>query len=761
MRHALRGARDDLSTALGDLSSGSSDVPQAGPDALADPQIDVDITEARAERQRVETEAASLTAQEATLRDQGAAQLLDEADTLNRERLALLDFLSPEKRSAITGFTSAGLDQAASEVRQLTLTLRYHRYIVTRWFSSLRQPGHAIGAWITGNLIEIVECLGLIGVFFWWRRRSGALLRALRARAHASDRLERLPTASPLTRALSFISQTHGPLEWVLFLLLLTWVLPSAVESILEIRVLSSIIAWTFGAAFVVDAINALASSDHVAADEGASIDAAALRVRSLRLVGRTVVGFGLVLVISSMVVGRGTIYSWVFSTCWLASVPILLILVRWWRDVVFRRTDRIRKKSAFQTWVLAHREGWSSFPAATAGGAHLFVASTIRVVRAWVSRFDVTRRFLAYLFRRELTKLGSDQPGFAVGPIDAQAFTALGPETTSAQWIASDLDEPLALLATRIRERRGGIIAIVGERGLGKTSALRRIRDEAASAALLETPTTNLADLRALLAKEAGLPTDATLDAAAQALEASADIHAVLLDDLQHFIRPIIGGLADFDAFLAVASRHCKTTTWVVTIDDVIWQFLERSRGARPVFDDVIRIAPWREEEIVGLLRARTEQAHLTPSFEHLLERLPANADEIDKAEAISQRARDYYRLLWDYAYGNPAVALHMWRRSLGSDSAGSTAVRLFKAMDTSDLERLPDRAIFVLRAVLQLSPANPSQIAQATMLRPADVADALRYALSRAYIEEQGAGYSVSWTWFRAVTLFLKRRH
>ena len=45
--------------------------------------------------------------------------------------------------------------------------------------------------------------------------------------------------------------------------------------------------------------------------------------------------------------------------------------------------------------------------------------------------------------------------------------------------------------------------------------------------------------------------------------------------------------------------------------------------------------------------------------------------------------------------------------------------------------------------------------------MIRLADVADALRYAASRGYIEERDGGYRVTWTWFRAITLFLQRKH
>jgi hypothetical protein len=760
LRSALRAARDAFASSLDELTAQSSHAPVVGPDALADVSVDVDTSAARAQRQRVEVEHARLTADERAVREDSTAQLLDEIDTLNRERLALLDALSPARREAITGFTAAGLDQATSELRQLTLILRYHWHIVTTWIASLRHPDRALGRIVAGGVLGVVEWILAIGAFLWWRRRADGFLEALRERARAESKHARRTTASLAERALTFALEVHRPAEWLLLLVVLTWLLPDAVQAILEVRVASTVATWIFGAGLVIDALNAFAASDG-GLHPISSDDTSALRLQSLRLVGRTVVVFGLILVISSMVVGHGTIYQWVFSTCWLASLPIVLVLVRRWREVVFLRTERARRKTPFQQWVLANRHGWTSFVAATAGAAHLFVTGGIRAGRAWVGRFDVTRRFLAYLFRRELSKLGSERALIVAGDIPPGAFTALGPETESATWVPTSVDETLARVAARLRERRGGIVALVGERGMGKTSALRRIRGGAADCLFLDTPVRGgVAGLCPSLARALGCA-ELTLDEAARTLDASTVHHGILLDDIHHFVHPIVGGLADFDALLAVASHHSKRTTWVFTLDDVIWQFLERSRGARPLFDEVVRLVPWREEEIVGLLRSRTAEAGLAPTFVHLLERQAAGADEIDVQEALARREADYYRLLWDYAFGNPSVALHMWRRSLGVDNQGAAAVRLFAGMDTSDFERLPDKAVFVLRAVLQLAPARPEDIARATMLRPVDVSDALRYAAARGYLEEVDGRYRVTWTWFRAITVFLQRRH
>jgi hypothetical protein len=236
----------------------------------------------------------------------------------------------------------------------------------------------------------------------------------------------------------------------------------------------------------------------------------------------------------------------------------------------------------------------------------------------------------------------------------------------------------------------------------------------------------------------------------------------AILIDDAHRLIHPVMGGLADFDRLIDVARRHSGQGSWVLAVDEVIWSFFERARGARPLFDDVIILAPWREEAIAALLVSRSRQAGIEPSFAHVVEKLPsAEHDEESRDDALARAALGYYRLLWDYAGGNPGVALHMWGRSLGCDADGRACVGIFRAPATDDLERLPDATIFVLRAVVQLELARRDDIARATRLGHGQVDDALRYGLARGYFEIVDDRYRVSWTWFRPITRFLQRRH
>jgi hypothetical protein len=159
-------------------------------------------------------------------------------------------------------------------------------------------------------------------------------------------------------------------------------------------------------------------------------------------------------------------------------------------------------------------------------------------------------------------------------------------------------------------------------------------------------------------------------------------------------------------------------------------------------------------------LLKARSAHAGIAPSFAGLVTEPPED-DEEERADQLARAEANYYRLLWDYAEGNPAVAMHFWRESLHVDPSGSVHVQLFSPPDTRDLESLPDPAVFVLRAVVQLELAVAADLQQATM-RPANqVADALRYAAHRGYVEVIGGRYRLSWAWFRGITNFLQRRH
>ncbi|MCA9624774.1 MAG: AAA family ATPase, partial [Myxococcales bacterium] len=556
--------------------------------------------------------------------------------------------------------------------------------------------------------------------------------------------------------------RVRSPLELLLAVWLAEWLLPKPAQTLLEIQLITTALSWMLGGAVVVQTIDALASDEVLGGRMVSNAsESATLRLRSLRLVGRAVVVIGLILAMTIRLVGRGTIHSWVWSTCWISGIPLFAVLVRWWQPLIYERVGLVRKKTWFDTWVLGHQQGAASFFAAAAASVVLFARGIAHVVKTRVLTFDATRRALAYLFRRGLSKKAEDISQVTSAPLSPALHVALGPETHSTEVVESIADEQLDDIIHRIDAPGGGVFAVVGERGSGKTMLLGRIAETSEAIVQVRCRGDGLAGLTAAVNASLDLPPETPLAEAAEALASRSEDSALLIDDAHHLILPMMGGLADFDRVLDVARSHSDKCTWVFALDEVIWTFFERARGARPLFDEVIHLVPWSEGAIVRLLTHRTEEHGLSPNFGQLVADGATDMSPEERAEAVARIEASYYRLLWDYAGGNPGVALHFWRACLGLDEAGKVVVRLFDAPTTEALEQLPDDAVFVLRAVVQLGVASESNIAKATSLRATTVADALRHGLACGYLEKNDGHYCVTWNWFRAITRFLSRRH
>jgi hypothetical protein len=657
------------------------------------------------------------------------------------------------------GYTAHGLEQAAAEIKQLRLIASYHRRALSDRLGELGQPvqtPHLTVAWLA---LMCGESLLVLALFFVWRRLARAFFAAQRAQLQQRHQRVGLRDLGRAERRLELLALLHNRGSWLVLVLTSFALLPPGLGAVRSIQLLDTTLTWLLSGALAVTAINALASNSRLRQLGDA---AGSLRLRSLRLVGGVVTVFGLTLTLCSRQLGRGTIYSWVLSGCWLSAAPLFLILVSWWRDEVFQRLDAQPGKTALQRWLLHQRRGYQSSLAAMVGAIWLFASGALRAARRWLVGFDLTRRGLAYLFRRELGKLGDHARSAApLARLDETTYERFGPSTPSAHYQATELDLTLTQHAQAIREQRGGVLAIVSERGMGKTTALRRLQELTGDALSIELHVAPAQELLEALCARFALPHGVTLAEAASRLDAPGAPALLLVDGAQHLVRPHTGGLKDFDALLAAARAHSGRCTWVFAFDDAVWPLLKRARGVCPSFDEVIRVPPWPEADIAQLIQARSTALSLAPSFEKLLDEESAEADAFERQLALTERATSYYRLIWDYAGGNPGLALDIWRRALGVDEGGRVFVQLFPRLITTELDRLPDPAAFVLRAVLQMAPATPRQIERATLLTADEVGDALRYSLRRGFVIQLQDRYQVTWTWLRPISRFLQRKH
>ncbi len=747
----LSQARDALRTALSLTTSRERPIPAPASEDASPLLVELDDGSVRALRDELQAETTRLRAQEAELRWERATILRDAVVLMNRARLRLFDDLGERQRNELTGFGPKAVQQVKRELDQITLEATFNLLSVPRGLRNLYERLQTSPGPIVAVLVQV---LVLVLVFVWWRRRADSVLERIQ-RAW----LKRRPQGD-FTRAVAgfawYLRRIRKPLEWLVLLGVLIQLLVARFGTSLGITYLRIVVVWALTGALVVRLIDAIADRQGYSSEFSSK-----LRFRSLRLAGVTIVLVGLVLSITDATVGKGAIYAWVIKTCWFLVIPVGIVLVAWWSGTIFERAAG-QESSATLRWVANRSEGALKFPAAAVGGIYLLVDGVYRFILAKATELAPARRLLAYLSRRGVEKqaLGNDAPAEGE-PIPADVHEKLTSETASdEELVRSYMSPEVHAMRALVRSERASIVAIVGERGEGKTTFLGRVVHDLDDRERYEVrcESGGFPAFFAQLAAAVDLQADAEESQVVERLNERAP-KVVAIDDAHRLIKPLIGGLRDIDRLVRLMRGGHPETTWLIAMSMPAWHYVQRARSQRTGFDQVIELLPWEEEQIIKLVEQRNAVAGITPSFEELVVPQQFAGSRVSEDE---RTRRDFYRILWDYAGGNPLVALHFWRESLYvRASDGQICVRLPKVPSARDLDGKPNSLYFVLRTITQLERASEEDIVRCTDLDQADVADALRAAKVHGYVEERDRLFEISTHWYRAVTGILSRKH
>lgn len=751
IRTELANMRSSLRDELERVGNAGDDVPASGEGLDRDLPSSVErpgLIELRAE---VDEKYTTLVELERSVGWELAEGLRDDVVLVNQTRLTLLEMASPGVRSSVTGFGASGVDQVKRELQQISLEVRFH---VMRLGQSQKSLFADVGSNSLGLLIGVAKLALVVVVFIWWRRNGATLLKRLHRSLRERD---------PQTRIVGIAATSVWYLERIrrpLVLLLVLWVLFGVLgdfDALPVFDLLWIVALWVLLGLSAILLVDALAARETLYTDQ--TQDTSELRIHSLRVVGLNIIVVGLALSLTSAVVGKGAIYSWMISTCWLLSFPVALYLVHRWGPIVFERVAARPDQTGFTKWVTAKRSGVQSFPAAAAAAVYLLGAGLASWVMRQLSGLEATRRLLAYLFRREVAKqAAASKADTRYKPISTEVYDAFHPDSVITEQLGDVATEAIASVVEKASTPTPTFTAIVGERGSGRPAFLACVKKEVGAdrVRIVQCPEEGFDALAVELAKMCG-------DASLRGPELTAAIEAlgtavVAIDGLERLIVPAVNGLRGLDAFTKLARRVGGKISWIVTIGAASWHFIRRAREDRVFFEQVVPLPQWTEDQLGDLIRTRCKAAGIDPSFEGLT--VPRKAD-VPLPEQENRTEASYYRLLWDFSNGNPAVALHAFRESLFINPDGATVVRLFREPPPEQIENLSMTLLFILRSVVQLEFATSQEIESATQIPKNDIKDALRFCVSRGYLDAVGPGFRLSWPWYRTITTVLRRQH
>ena len=641
-----------------------------------------------------------------------ARRLADHLAHVSRVRLDLLDLVGAARRGRVVGLGAESVREAQAEGRLMAQLVEH---------GALTLEGRARTFFTELTVSPVPALVGLFQLMLLvlvWR----VINRWVRQTLLAWED-ETVDGSARKTKLAPYIGSVRRPAMWLALLTLLLRLPPLSEMPGVDAAWMA--VLWILGTRIVIGLLNV-----HFSSRRRSSRQRDAMRLRSLRLAGTWVATVGTILSVTAAIVGQGAIYAWVVRICFALAVPIVLLIVMWWKPYLWEDLDakqapegilaslRARKRNLVWTMVLAVHTVWTLLA---------------RFAIGLVSRLDATRHFRAHLLRRQVAVRRAAEDGSKLTPVNALVLKRLDPARPAEKTLEMGIECVDELLALPARSTA----VVIAERGGGKSTVLARVAHQAAGEVIALRTASTAADVEKHVRDKCG---------ASASLEGT----TVLLDDAHRLVRPCIGGLDEFDAILMLAEQ--LGGRWVLAMDSWSWQFVERARDTSGL-DAVVRLPAWGAGEIASLIGERTTLADLSPNYDDLV--LPRRVGEDHDP---TERPKVYHSMIGDVSDGNPGLSLQLWRQSLFTTES-ETVVRLFREPDERELEGIPQALRFVLRCVLQLDLATEADIFECTDMPDEVVCEALRVAMSRGYIVREAGELRISWSWYRPVRSTLTR--
>ncbi|MEX2301395.1 MAG: ATP-binding protein [Bryobacterales bacterium] len=282
--------------------------------------------------------------------------------------------------------------------------------------------------------------------------------------------------------------------------------------------------------------------------------------------------------------------------------------------------------------------------------------------------------------------------------------------------------------------------VVLIGERGSGKSSLLNcatvRVFSgvEPIRASLCER-ILDAAQMDAFLRQALQLPADADL------LESlRAERRVILLEEVERaFLRRVDG----FDALrrlLSLVADSCRTTLWVLCLNQLAFKFLNAAVGVEQVFSHRINAMSVEPEHLKNAILLRHNLSGLRLRFARPPSRHPL-VERLRRPLGLDRRAREaFFDALYQQSEGVFRSAFELWHRYIDSAHGGVLRMRFPDAVDADPLiTGLGREDLFTLQAVLQHGGLTFAECAQVFCIPEHSARARIEGLLDRGILERE----------------------
>ncbi len=597
---------------------------------------------------------------------------------------------------------------------------------------------------------RLIQLFFGVALFRIWRRWAKKGIG--RFRSQVLGLRPRTTTQLHIARLLWYVDRLRSPLEW-LALLVFASTLYEAGDLEEVTTLVWVVILWLLITRFGLLLLDAAGSRSH----DGLVSRDSVLRLRSLRLVAAWTLFAGLSLDLGSRYVGEGAIHAWISRAFTFLLVPILILLLHWWRNEILDRLGKESRHSTFAARLARREKGLASYVNAAAGGAFLLGSAIRQLLVRVLSRFEGGRKVVAILLRREVERDGQRE-SVTEQPISLAFVERL--LSPSGSYIDGPFKDALERLEALVETDRGAAVSVVAERGGGMSSFLRQMKSDLGDQmAIVDCPIGGIERFREALADEFDLDHAQDLTTALKPRLEERGVRVIAVDNFHRIPRPRMGGLDGAIEASEIYEATGGNFIWIVAMTRSASPYISRAYGDRAILQEALELPAWSDDQLEQLFDARCAAAEIEPDYRRL--DFPSQLDDGARSTLEERNRFGFRRVLWELSGGNPEVAMRLFCNSLRELPNGKLIVRLPQPAPTNKVASANVTTLLALRCLVECELATLDDLVESIRVSRTTMANVIAYCIQEGWVEEVDGNYQISWDWYRAVKRVLVRRN
>ena len=311
--------------------------------------------------------------------------------------------------------------------------------------------------------------------------------------------------------------------------------------------------------------------------------------------------------------------------------------------------------------------------------------------------------------------------------------------------------------------------IAVVGEKGSGKSTLIRFAEKQCLNGATVATVDLNMTftEEQVLLKKlcEAlGFKSVDTREEFIEKVDRKKKRSVIVVENLQNAFVRNINGFDALEAFWVIMSVTTDKLFWIVSCSRYSWEFFKKMSDADQYFSHVVFTDQLDENEIREAILNR----HKSSGYELYFEPDDSlkNSRNYKKLLGDDKQSQElvknqFFSKLSKICEGNTSIAMIFWLQSIKEIDSRRFVFQPLEVMEIDKLELPSKDVLFTLAALVLHDKMNHEQVAQSRHQSLTDSSLMLARLKTKGIIYSGGEGFSLNHLVYRQVVRMLKQRN